>query len=71
MVIAAYLYFFVTLFFLSMTYLEGEGRNASWTAARVAGLALCVTWPALILFVAFVAGMESRPPPTFQFYSEG
>lgn len=70
MVIAACLYFFVALLFVSMTYLEGEARHASWTTARVVGLALCMTWPVLILFVAAIADMESRPPPIFQLYHQ-
>lgn len=70
MVIAAYLYFSVTLFFMAMTYLEGEHRRASWTTARIAGLTLCLAWPALIVIVAAIADMQSRPPPLFQLYRQ-
>lgn len=55
---------------MSMTYLEGEHRQASWTTARIAGLTLCLAWPALIVIVAAIADMQSRPPPRFQLYRQ-
>ncbi|MDQ0323556.1 hypothetical protein QO002_005762 [Pararhizobium capsulatum DSM 1112] len=66
MIVAPFLYGFGTLLFVAMPYLENEWKHASWTLPRLAVLALCILWPALIFafVVAIAVEKENSNPGT-------
>jgi hypothetical protein len=53
------LYLLIALAFLVPTLAEGSERGV-WDGARIAGLALCMLWPALLATVTIVVITEKR-----------
>lgn len=53
-------YGFGTAWFFAMTLLEGRGHGDRWNLRRVAGLSLCLFWPAVLLALFMLARFAPR-----------
>ena len=53
-------YTFIALLFIDSTLREGAENGRRWDADRVAGLLLCLVWPATLAAIAILAYQNSR-----------